>query len=264
MIYRVDSFTENSINPITKREYDTSWVVLILTESNEYQKLVGSKNGCAYTVKVSRSKCEDWMMAVGDFVSFYERQNKNEILVMSEADYTAVQTHYNGHSYKDAFLRESEPAVLVHSTLMNSWKQIKNDGLLKSWNRLKLENIISEASPIGIKLGDLSDFSDYIMFGGGVAGEIVVNSKQKGKIEMDVDSEYLTGARLYFDSAKIAESGLLVRDGCHLKVKDTLPLNPYLIWAATWDVIGLESQVSTPRIFTEQADRTFKKLFNNL
>ena len=35
---------------------------------------------------------------------------------------------------------------------------------------------------------------DYIMFGNGVSGEIVVNSKQSGKIVMDIDAEYKTGA----------------------------------------------------------------------
>ena len=39
-------------------------------------------------------------------------------------------------------------------------------------------------------------FSNYIMFGSGVTGEIVVSAKQRGKIVMDVNAEYRTGARL--------------------------------------------------------------------
>lgn len=96
------------------------------------------------------------------------------------------------------------------------------------------------------------------MFGGGVSSEIVVNSKQSGKIVMDIDSEYKTGARLYFDAEKIAKDGLLVRDGAHIKVKDCLPLKPYLIWTATWDNVGLETQISTPRIFAELSDEKFE------
>lgn len=98
------------------------------------------------------------------------------------------------------------------------------------------------------------------MFGGGVSGEIAVNSKQLGKIVMDIDAEYKTGARLYFDAEKIARDGLLVRDGAHVKVKDCLPLEPYLIWIATWDKVGLESQISTPRIFTELSDEKFENI----
>ena len=120
---------------------------------------------------------------------------------------------------------------------------------------------MEEEYPIGIQLGDPADFSDYIMFGGGVTGEIVVNSKQQGKIVMDVNADYLTGARLYFDAKRMAQDGLLIRDGCHLKVKDTLPLEPYLIFAATWERIGLESQVSTPKIFSEKADESFRRIY---
>lgn len=200
-------------------------------------------------------------MAVGDFIGFCKANEKNAILVMSEAELKSAKNHYEGHRYNEPFLRENESTVLVHSTPMNSWKQIKRDGMLKSWNILKTQKVITEEQPIGIQLGDPTDFSDYIMFGGGVTGEIVVNSKQQGKIVMDTNAEYLTGARLYFDGKRIAQDGLLVRDGCHLKVKDMLPLRPYLIWVATWETIELESQVSTPKIFAEQADRKFQ--FNN-
>ncbi|MBR6781284.1 MAG: hypothetical protein IKM24_09760 [Clostridia bacterium] len=43
-----------------------------------------------------------------------------------------------------------------------------------------------------------------------------------------------------------------------MKVKDILLLEPYLIWAATWDKVGLESQVSTPRVFAKRADEKFE------
>lgn len=258
MIYRLDSFEENVTNPITGCEYDDSWLVLVLTDSDDYQKCVGCQHGCAYTTKISRSKCENWMIDVGDFISFHEKDGKSIILVMSENDYAEAKNRYSGHGYNDVLLRENEPSVLIHSTSMDNWEQIKQSGSLKCWNKLKHEKLISEAVPIGKKLGDPSDFSDYIMFGGGVTGEIVVNSRQKGQITMDIDSKYLTGARLYFDAEKIARDGLLVRDGSHLKVKDTLPLQPYLIWVATWDSVGLENQISTPRVFAELSDKAFQ------
>lgn len=260
MIYRIDRLTENKINPVTDCEYDSAWIILMLTDSEDYQQMCGSSNGCGYTIKVSRLKCSDWKMAVGDFISFNEANAKNVILVMSQEELETAQRYYDGHSYNEALLRECEPLVLVHSTPMDNWKQIKCSGMLKSWNRLKSEKTILEEQPIGIQLGDPKEFSDYIMFGGGVTGEIVVNSKQQRKILMDTDAEYLTGARLYFDAKRIAQDGLLVRDGCHLKVKDELPLDPYLIWAATWDQIGLTSQISTPQFFAEQCDKWFSIL----
>ncbi len=263
MIYRLDELTENRINPITEQEWDSSWIILMLTDSKEYKQLCGSNNGCAYTIKVSRSICNDWKMSVCDFIDFSESNDKNVILVMSDDELKAAKLQYSDHKYNETILRDNEPLVLIHSTTMSCWEKIKLDGMLKSWNKLKAEKSIDEDRPIGLQLGDPTDFSDYIMFGDGVTGEIVVNSKQRGKIIMDKNSEYITGARLYFDAKKIAEDGLLIRDGCHLKVKDTLPLNPYLIWVATWKKVGLKSQISTPRIFAEKSDKIFSNRFSS-
>lgn len=258
MLYRLNELEENSINPVTGCEYDNSWRILRLTDSGNYQMMCGSNNGCAYTIKVNRLRHKDWIMAVGDFIGFHEADGKNMILVMAETDLKLAKEGYAGHTYNEPFLRDNEPAVLIHSTPMGSWHSIKRDGMLKSWSRLKAENETDEKQPIGMILGDPVDFSDYIMFGSGTTGEIVVNSRQQGRIVMDEEKEYLTGARLYFDAKRMAQDGLLVRDGCHLKVKGMLPLEPYFIWAATWDSIGLESQVATPKVFAGRADRQFQ------
>lgn len=263
MIYRISDLTENSINPVTGQEYDSSWVILALTDSTEYKQMCGCHNGCAYTIKTSRFNDEHWEMSVGDFIGFCSANNKNAILVMSGTDLELAKKHYGGQQYNEAFLRGYEPSVLIHSTTLPAWKHIVHDGMLKSWNLLKKEKGIPNDKPIGALLGDPADFSDFIMFGSGITGEIIVNSKQQGRIIMDENSEYLTGARLYFDAGKMAQDGLLLRDGCHLKVKDMLPLDPYLIWAATWDSVGLKNQVSTPRIFAKQADSKFKAIAKN-
>ncbi len=260
MIYRLDEFIENCTNPITNQPYDSSWVIWQLTDSNDYKMMVGSFNNCAYTVKYSRF-FDGWEMSVCDFIEFSRNQNKNIILVISEKDLITAKKKYHGHSFDEPILRDGEPIYAVHSTSLENWEHIQKDGCLKSWNILKAENAISEEKPIGSILGDPKDFSDYIMFGKDIAGEIVVNSKQQGKISMDENAEYLTGARLYFDIKKIAADGLAVRDGAHLKVKDTLPLFPYLIWTATWKNTGLKSRISTPKIFCEKANQAFNKRF---
>lgn len=97
------------------------------------------------------------------------------------------------------------------------------------------------------------------MFGSGTACEIVVNSKQSGRIVMDAQAEYLIGARLYFDAVKMAADGLLLRDGVHLKVENMLPLKPYLLFSATWETVGLPSRISTPEKFAREADRCFQR-----
>ena len=131
VVYRVDELIENKINPITGNQYDDSWIALVLTDSEDYQFLCGSQNGCAYTIKVSCVKCDDWKLSVGDFLSFNEANAKNIILAMTETDHKAVNDYYKGHSYNEDALRENEPRVLVHSTPLNSWSLIKQGGMLK-------------------------------------------------------------------------------------------------------------------------------------
>ena len=52
-----------------------------------------------------------------------------------------------------------------------------------------------------------------------------------------------------------------IRDGGERKVRDTLQLEPYLVWAATWENTGLQGPISTPKIFAEKADELFRKYY---
>lgn len=261
MLYRIDRYTESEINPLTGQIYDDSWIVYCLTESDDYQMMVGNSIHNVYTVKVSKHYT-DWEMSVCDFLQFQELRHKNILLSIGQKDLEKARQLYKGHKYNDPFLRENEPDVLVHSTTYENWQSIKKDRCLKSWNALHREKRIWEDKPIGQQLGDPLDFRNFIMFSdGSISGEIVVLSKQNGKIIMDQDMIYKTGARLYFDSKKMAEDGLLIRDGMHLKVMDKLPLKPYLLWYATWDNVGLNSHISTPKEFTQKSNIMFNHLF---
>lgn len=262
MIYRVEEgFIEGEINSITNEPYDSSWIVFCLTTSNEYQIMNGGSKSNVYTLRISKNYTA-WKMSVMDFLEFQESLNKNIILSISETDWVEAKTYYEGHHYNEKNLRKNEPEVVIHSTTPQNWESIQKDGCLKSWNTLKKEKEEWEKLPIGSSLGDPSDFSDYIMFAdGGIASEIVVLSKQKGQIIINQEIQYEVGTRLYFDMKKIAQDGLLVRDGCHFKVKDKLPLKPYLIWVGDWRNVGLNSTVSTPKEFTKRANDKFEQLF---
>lgn len=263
MIYRTkESFLDSEINPFTNMPYDSSWIVYQLTDAADYQIMNGGGSNKVYTLKVSK-EYPQWRMSVCDFLQFQEANNKNIILSISDENLEEVKSYYGNHNYNDNFLRSYESDILVHSTTLENWRKIESDGALKSWNTLRKNNATRETEPIGKLLGDPDDFSDYIMFSsGGISSEIVVLSKQQGRITMNQDMQYKPGARLYFDTEKIAKDGLLLRDGCHLKVRDELPLAPYLIWVATWQSVGLSSDLSTPKEFTEVSNRTFNKLFN--
>lgn len=264
VIYRIDNFigtSNDSANLPEGLPADGSWLLYTLTDSEDYKMTVGSSDGSAYAVKASR-KLADWEMSLCDFIGFHESRGKNIVLSLSQQELDRARKQYGSSKYNDNFLRKNEPKILVHSTSYENWLSIEKDGCLKCWNLLKKEKSSWEAEPIGIKLGDPADFSDFIMFsGGGISGEIVVSSKESKKIVMDPHRPYKTGARLYFDAEKIAEDGLLIRDGIHLKVEKELPLSPYLIWCAVWDNAGLTERISTPKEFTEKSNAAFEKLF---
>lgn len=258
MLHRLDSLAEGPVNPVTEKPWNDNWLIFMLTDSPDYQQLCGSNGDCAYTVRTSRRAHPDWRMAAGDFISFHSAMKREVILVMSAEELSDSLSYYEGHSCSDPFLRDNEPNVLIHSTTSSGWQHICHDGMLKSWNRLHGEGFFGNEPPIGRQLGDPESFSDYVMFGGGITGEIVVNSHQQGRIVMDPDSPYTPGARLYFDAARMAADGLLLRDGCHIKVHNALPLKPYLLLAATWETLGLNSPESTPAAFACMADEHFR------
>lgn len=184
-----------------------------------------------------------------DCIAYEGAHGKRLTIEISPEDMRHAEACYRGHSPNDPFLRAYEPAILVHATSREAFKAIRADGMLKSWSRLYEEGRIQESAPIGATLGDPDDYRDYIMFGtSGVQSEIVVASRQHGKIEMDIDRPYAPDARLYFDGAAMARDGLLTRDSAHIKVRDVLPLSPYCIAIATPESLGLGPE-STPRIF---------------
>ena len=90
MIYRVDKFTENNINPITNNEYDESWLVLTLSKDIPEPMLVGSNNGSAYTIKISKQIHPNWKMAVGDFIDYCNDNNLNGIVAITENEYQEI------------------------------------------------------------------------------------------------------------------------------------------------------------------------------
>lgn len=260
MIYRVDHYRNNAAAggpDRNERHCSPPLVLCICDKSHKDSVIVGSGPCNSYVIQIEKSVNSSWRMAVGDFIDYCNLNRLDAVLEITQTDYEDALSEYGTHHCNDKKLRGYEPPVLIHSTTMDNWLHIQRDGVLKSWNRLKKERTCYEKTPIGAILGDPESFRDYVMFGTGMHTELVVSSKLAGRIAADVHAPYQTGARLYFNAEKIAEHGLLIRDGCHLKVKDSLPLSPYLIWAATWDKIGLNSPLSTPEIFAGTADRMF-------
>ena len=259
MVHHVDSFTADTLNPDTGLPYDNSWIVFSLKDEN-YRMRVGGEKGRAYVLNVGKYHL-NWKMALGDFIDYHKTARHKIVLALRQDALDDALNSYKGHSCQDRFLRDYESPVLIHSTTLQNYGHIMKDRCLKSWNRLYQEGFFSGEEPIGKLLGDPLELRDYILFGSGVTGEIVVSSKEKHRIEMDWDQPYQPGARFYFDMRRIAEDGLLIRDGSEVKVKNTLPLELYLIWVATVKVLDLNQASVTPRQFAEKADLYFRDHF---
>ena len=263
MIFYTDNKFDNlKSNPFNNNlPYNNKWIMLKLIESAEYASFTGGgKDGLFHMVITKENP--DWHYRIYDFIQYEESHGNNIIIAVNQDDLDCAKLIYNRHSFNDNFLRPYEPNILLHCTSKECYQSIMSDSCLKSWNTLKLENKLLYENPIGELLGDPIDYRDYIMFThSGKSAERVVSSRQKGYIDMDFDSPYVAGARFYFDADLIAKDGLLIRDGVHLKVKDALPIEKYLLWIATPEALRI-SENTTPRIFAEKADEMFSKKFN--
>ena len=226
----------------------------VLSESEDYEMIVGPAAGI-YTARVSRKRYENWVFSMMDFAGFHEAVgNFPQILAAAEAMEEA-KALYQGHAYDDPFLRPWESQIMVHSTTPEGYRGILRDGCLRSWNDLYGTGSIAESEPIGAILCDTAALKDYIMLGGGWSTEIVVASREAGRLVMDQNAAYQPGARLYLNARKLAEDGKLGGDGCHRMGRGPVSLDRYLVKAVTAeDVPGFEH---TPEKFALAADRIY-------
>lgn len=231
----------------------------ILTNSRDYKSFCGLENSI-YTVKISK-QYKYWYYYLCDMIDFYSDSCVELILDVLDDDIELAKTLYGNHSYNESLLREYEPTVMVHTTTLESYKKIIADGSIKCWNLLKQQKESFEDKPIGSLLGDIEDFSNYVMLSPiDVNNEIIVASKQKGAINTNPNQTYQAGCRFYLDAKKLANDGLLLRDGQHIKVKNEIPLDKYLIWYSTAERIGLPVE-TTPNRFFELSNKEFRKRY---
>lgn len=231
----------------------------ILTDSKEYKSFCGLDNSI-YTVKISKQH-KHWYYDLCDMIDFYSNSSVELILDISNNDIELARSLYGNHSYDENTLREYEPTVMVLTTTLEAYKKIIADGSIRCWNLLKRQKDSFEEKPIGSLLGDIEDFSNYVMLSPiDVNNEIIVASKQKGAIDISPNQIYQAGCRFYLDAKKLANDGLLLRDGQHIKVKNEISLDKYLIWYSTAERIGLPSG-TTPNRFFEQTNRKFGEIY---
>ncbi len=227
----------------------------VLTDSTEYRQFNCIENSI-YTLKISKNY-EYWYYDLCDLIDFYSDTNVEVVLEVGDSDLSFARQLYGNHKYNENTLREYESEVMVHSTTKENAESILTSKQLKSWNILSRENSDWEKQPIGALLGDIDDFSNYVMLSGiSQNNEIITASKTNGIINTDINQSYIAGARFYLDAQKLATDGLLLRDGAHIKVRGYIDLDKYLIWYSTPEILEIDEH-TTPKEFFELSNKRF-------
>lgn len=233
----------------------SDWVYFRL--SNDETKVFSGKGDSDIYQLIISEKYDNWEYRVMDFIHYIESTELNGAIEITEEKLSIAKFKYGSHMFNESFLREYEPNVLIHSTSLKSWDSIQKNRCLKSWNSLHKAGLITKKNPIGKLLGDPVEFSDYVMLGSGLTCEVVVSSSNKGEINCDIHAIYEPGVRLYLDARLLASDGLLIRDGAHLKVKDKLEYEKYLLFVATSENVDVNQKEWTPKAFSDKADQVF-------
>ncbi|MDO8585809.1 MAG: hypothetical protein Q7T82_02105 [Armatimonadota bacterium] len=199
---------------------------------------------------------------LADFLR-YESSHGRKVIVSfpPDMDSDAIARNALASTPENRTVRPDDPRWWVHSTPLESWEKIKDCGELRSFARMRRE----KGSPMGIGLfvfGEPADYAEYVMLAWTLAigPEHVVSSQQKGHLITEEDTPYTPGVRMYFDGHRIIRNGLAVSDGLHLlKVRDRLPLDPYLVMAVSVKDVDPRGDVEvwTPWTFLNRANEYF-------
>ena len=243
-------------NPFTEDgRYDRSWTILTVSKSVQgmlFQQR--SKHGC-YAVSMN-PEYPYFRELFADFLQYETDHNRKVILGSDRKLSLRFTTHY-----RETTVRPSDPRFLVHSTTLAAYEHIRNDGMLKSLARLRAEG--QSVHPIGLApLGEPDDYLDYIMFGGGLAPELVVNSRLCGAVNYHPDTPYTPQARLYFDGHKMVRDGLITRSVASMAYGG-MPLADYLLDTVFAHSVPLPAGDTcwTPLSFSKTADAFMHKRF---
>lgn len=257
MIYIADSnWCPTNRNPFTTEGiYDETWSSFIYDSDITYFTNVYPESKL-HVIRFSPDADKNYIRLF-DFLKYelsYQRNVIFKVCIGLNAESIIELFHKTSHKTE---YRSSDEKYMVHSTTLSAWESIKQDGALLSPNSLKKNNRL--VNEIGLKpMNEPKDYSDYIMLDVlDGCGELVVNSHNIGCVCIDPNVNYIPGVRLYFDVKKMFAGKIVTRDGLHpVKIKDTLPLQDYLLAAITAN--DFESGIQwTPSLFTQKANELF-------
>ena len=251
-------------NPFrTDGTYGAGWSALEICDPDDDRHIYGRSSSGLFRYSLGRHVA-DLPTRLADCLRYENAHGRQVILTCPpDMDVDALVMRALEDTPEGAILRNNDPQWVVHSARLEAWQSIRECACLKSSSRLKADGV--RAHGIGFhEFGEPDDFAEYVMLSGmgAIGPENVVASQAKGRVFTEEHTPYAPGVRLYFDAHKIIATGLGVRDGVHtLKVRGCLPLQTYLMAAATAASIDPQSEVKawTPRLFLERANAWFEE-----
>ncbi|MEN6305432.1 MAG: hypothetical protein ABFD96_22100 [Armatimonadia bacterium] len=211
--------------------YAEGWSCLQLSAADDDVVRNGREPSGLYMATFGR-RTQHLRERLGDFLR-YETGHGRRVIVALQQDTEAESfiAEALAQTSLSTSVRPHDPRWVVHSTTIEAWTMIERCGELRS--AATLAGLGSLDTTLGERLvGDPPDYAQYVALGTteAIGPEFVVACRQAGKMLPNPDTEYQPGVRLYFDAHLIIQAGLAVRDGLHtLKVRDRLPLQPYLV-----------------------------------
>lgn len=254
-------------NPFTEDgAYGWEWSCFCLLDSEGDQFYTGKSGSGLFSARFGRG-VKNLEHRLVDFLRYENAQGRKVMLSFpDDVDIDAYVRQALLRAPEERSVRPDDPRVVVHSTTSDAWKSILKDRELKAASQLALKRS-GTGEPSEVELyyrNEPPEYKDYIMFGDvdSPASEMVLASVAKGRFVMSEDAEYQPGVRLYFDNHRLIADGLGVRDGLHLvKVRTSLPLEPYLLAAVTVEDVDPEGTVEvwTLRKFVEASNAFFRQ-----
>ncbi|MCE5216663.1 hypothetical protein LLH03_06480 [bacterium] len=256
-------WTPESSNPFSAAgSFGPTWSCFHLCAAEDEMVRNGRSRSGLYTASFGR-RTPHLLQRLGDFLRYEAAQGRSVIVACPEGvSAEALVEEALEPEFSPTAVRPTDPRWLVHSTTREAWSQIQACGELRS--AALLGGV--DCSPIGeLLVGDPPDYAQHVALGtmDAPGPEFVVACRQAGRMLPSPDIEYRPGVRLYFDAHLILRAGLGVRDGLHtLKVRDRLPLEPYLV--AKVSVDDLPSLAAGERwttgLFLQRANAAFADL----
>jgi len=248
-IIATDKFNPNNKNPFCNNGTYFQYSCFSTNGNSNYEMLTTRlKSGC-WIVEYNESNYHDFIC---DYIRY---ENKNNRIVI-------VQTKI-AEEVKSIIIKSNKgtlPDVLVHSTSLEASIEIEKKGKITADKYLNNSTKNEKHVIQKYKENEPIEFSEYVMLGK-IDGntELVMSMFQRDSFYVTDEEEYLPGARIYLDSRKLDQDGLIVRDGMHIgKVFREISLDKYCIGIVR--VTDLQHRdIWTPKVFQDESNNKIEK-----